>query len=297
MKILLAEDDATSRRMLSAVLGKWGYEVTTTADGAEAWDVLQRPDAPRLAILDWMMPGMDGIDVCRKVRAIPTQNPPYIIMLTSLGAHEDIARGLDAGANDYVAKPHNNAELRARLGVGQRMLELQSEANAARQALAHEAMHDPLTGIFNRRAIMDLLRKELARAAREDQALSVGLCDIDHFKQVNDTHGHQSGDDVLCSFVQCIQSGLRSYDHVGRYGGEEFLVLAPGARGAAESGLYERLRKGVADSAMHTRSGNLKITVSIGVAEGLGEDAADEVLAAADAALYRAKDNGRNCIA
>jgi two-component system, cell cycle response regulator len=294
MKILIAEDDATSRRMLSAVLSKWGYEVIATDDGAQAGEALQQPGAPRLAILDGMMPEMDGIEVCRRVRAIETRDPPYIIMLTSMGEHEDIVAGLDAGANDYVSKPHNNAELRARVSVGQRMLELQSEANAARDALAHEAMHDPLTGILNRRAIKDMLRKELARAAREGQLLSIGMCDIDHFKRVNDTYGHQVGDDVLCGFVQRIQSRLRGYDHLGRYGGEEFLVITPGASGAAGTELYQRLCEGVADGDIQTRSGNVTLTVSIGVAQGAGEDAMDAILAAADSSLYDAKHNGRN---
>jgi len=296
MKILIAEDDSTSRRMLTAVLGKWGYKVTATCDGAEALAALQRPDAPRLAILDWMMPKMDGVEVCRQVREIETQDPPYIIMLTSKEEHQDIAQGLDTGANDYIVKPHNNTELRARVGVGQRMLELRSELNKARDALAYEAMHDPLTGIFNRRAILDMLRKELARAKRENHELSIGLFDIDFFKKVNDTYGHQVGDDVLRGFVQRIQGGLRSYDHLGRYGGEEFLVLAPGGERPAAAGLYERLRKGVDDSDVHTRSGNVAITVSSGVAEGSGEDALDAILAAADTALYEAKGRGRNCV-
>ncbi len=294
MRILIAEDDATSRRMLSGVLRKWGYAVTVTGDGAQAWEALQQPDAPRLAIIDGMMPELDGIEVCRRVRAIETRDPPYIIMLTSMGKHEDIVAGLDAGANDYVSKPHNNAELRARVGVGQRMLELQAEANTARDALAHEAMHDPLTGIFNRRAIMEMLRKELARAAREHQPLSIGMCDIDHFKRVNDTYGHQTGDDVLCGFVQRIQDRLRSYDHLGRVGGEEFLVLAPHASGAPQAGLFQRLCEDISDGDIQTRSGNVAITVSIGIAEGAGENAMDAMLAAADSALYDAKDNGRN---
>ncbi len=297
MKILIAEDDATSRRMLTAVLDKWGYEVTVTSDGAQAWEAMQQPDAPRLAILDWMMPEMDGVEVCRKVRDIATQHPPYIIMLTGKEEHQDIARGLDMGANDYIVKPHNNTELRARVGVGQRMVELQAELGKARDALAHEAMHDPLTGIFNRRAILDILRQELARAKRENHKLSIGLLDIDFFKNVNDTYGHQVGDDVLCGFVQRIQDGLRSYDHLGRYGGEEFLVLAPSAEHTATtSTLYERLCKAVDESDICTRAGDVAITVSIGVAEGAGEDSLDTILAAADIALYEAKNLGRNCV-
>ena len=296
MKVLIAEDDATSRRMLAAVLGKWGYEVTVTSDGAEAWSALQAPEAPPLAILDWMMPGMDGVEVCRNVRALAAENPPYIIMLTSLGAHQDIVTGLDAGANDYVAKPYNNAELRARVGVGQRMLEMRAALSQARDALAHEATHDALTGILNRRAILDRLRIELARAERENGTVSVGLCDIDHFKEVNDRHGHQVGDDVLCGFAERVQNRLRSYDHFGRYGGEEFLVITPGSPPSDEAALYERLRAGVADEAIQTRGDAVAISVSIGVAHGSGEEALDALLADADRALYEAKGHGRNCV-
>ncbi len=296
-RILVAEDNAVSRLMLESLLGKWGFEVQAVTDGCRAYEALTQAGAPRLAILDWEMPGMDGVQVCRKIREIETDDPPYLIMLTSHGDRDDVVEGLDAGANDYIAKPFYRAELRARVDVGCRMLELRAQLKHARDALAYEAMHDPLTGIFNRRAILSMLRKELARAAREDKPLSVGLCDIDHFKQVNDTYGHQTGDDVLCGLVQRVQGALRSYDHFGRYGGEEFLVLVPGATGAAESNLYERLRAAVANDAIHTRSGAVAITVSIGVAEGTGEAAMDAVLAAADAALYRAKSEGRNRIA
>ena len=297
MKILIAEDDSTSRSILTAILKKWGYEPIVTEDGQAAWNALQQPDAPKLVLLDWSMPGMDGLEICRRLRQIVSSDPPYVILLTGRGEKNDIVQGLDAGANDYISKPYDSKELRARIRVGQRMAELQSNLLEARNALAHQATYDSLTGVLNRRAILDHLHKELARARRENGTLSVGMCDIDHFKAVNDTWGHLTGDSVLVAFTRCLLAGLREYDHVGRYGGEEFLVIAVGSKGQSEESLYERLRAGVAASRIETEGKTVSITVSIGVAPGTGQSTVDSLLAAADAALYRAKAAGRNRVA
>ena len=296
MRILVAEDDLTSRSILTTILSQWGHDPIAVSDGNAAWEVLQDPRAPKLALLDWEMPELSGPDVCRRVRQMETSDPPYIIILTSKGEKGDLVRGLEAGANDYVVKPYDRDELRARISAAQRMVELQSELNKARDALAFEALHDPLTGILNRRAIFGALAKELSRAGREGRGLSIGLCDIDYFKNVNDTYGHQVGDEVLRQFAQRIRASLRDYDHVGRYGGEEFLVVAPGSSGGVEEGLYERLAQAAAD-AMRTKAGEISITISIGVAGGSGGSTIEDLFAEADAALYRAKREGRNCVA
>ena len=243
------------------------------------------------------MPGMDGLEVCRRLRENESRNPPYVILLTARGEKGDIVQGLEAGANDYVAKPYDNEELQARIRVGQRMLEMQSHLLEARDALVHQATHDPLTGIFNRRAILDRLAQEISRAKREQGSLSVGMCDIDHFKNINDAYGHQAGDEALVAFTRCIQDRLRDYDCFGRYGGEEFLVIAPGSMGHSGESLYERLRAGVADAEIPTNAGTLSLTVSIGVAPGTGLSTVDALLATADAALYQAKAEGRNRVA
>jgi two-component system cell cycle response regulator len=294
MKILIAEDDLTSRSILTAVLKKWDFDPVVAEDGAAAWDYLQRPDAPGLVLLDWNMPGLDGLEVCRRLRAVETRNPAYVILLTARGQKGDIVLGLQAGANDYISKPYHSEELQARIGVGRRMLELQSHLLEARDALIHQATHDPLTDILNRRAILDRLAQEISRAGREKACLSVGMFDIDHFKAVNDVHGHQAGDDALIAFTRCIRARLRNYDILGRYGGEEFLVIAPGSVGHNGESLYERLRAGVAETVTPTRAGPLSLTVSIGVAKGTGAGTVDALLAAADAALYQAKAAGRN---
>ncbi len=294
MRILIAEDDFTSRTILTAMLEKWGFDPLPASNGEVAWEAMQKPDAPKLVILDWNMPRLDGLEVCRRIRKMNISDPPYVIILTSKGEKSDIVRGLEAGGNDYISKPYDNAELQARIKVGQRMIELQSSLNQARETMTHLAMHDPLTGVLNRRAILDTVRKEISRTKRSSADLSVGMLDIDHFKQVNDSHGHQVGDDVLCEVVRCIQGNLRDYDQVGRYGGEEFLVVAPGSDGNPVESLYRRLCAGVAKNPITTRGRSLSVTVSIGVAGGIGFSTVDAMLAAADTALYRAKDEGRN---
>ena len=294
MKILIAEDDLTSRSILTAILKKWGFDPVVTEDGGKAWEVLQQPDAPRLILHDWNMPTMDGVEICRRLREIVSSNPPYVILLTARDEKGDIVQGLEAGANDYVAKPYDSRELQARIRVGQRMLEMQANLLEARDALEHQAMHDFLTGVFNRRAIRDRLKQEMARAGREKENLSIGMLDIDHFKNINDTYGHQAGDEALIAFTRRIQDGLREYDCLGRYGGEEFLVIAPRSCGSPGESLYERLRARIAGAAIATNAGSISLTVSIGVAPATGQSNADAVLAAADAALYQAKAEGRN---
>jgi two-component system, cell cycle response regulator len=296
MRILIADDDFTSRTVLAGVLRKSGHEVVETVDGAAAWKALQQPDAPRLVILDWMMPEMNGPEVVQRVRALQTDRPSHIIMLTSKGEKADIITGLDAGANDYLAKPFDVGELRARVEVGRRMVEMQDAVIESREALAHQATHDVLTGMLNRRAILDRLREELARAERLGESLAVGMCDIDHFKLVNDTYGHFTGDDVLCGLARILEGNLREYDAVGRTGGEEFLVIAPMKSAMECAPTFTRLCARVAASKMPTRSGGVPITISVGVLCVTSEKSVDAVLDAADRALYLAKERGRNCV-
>jgi two-component system, cell cycle response regulator len=294
MRILIADDDFTSRTVLTGLLKKSGHEAVVTVNGMEAWMAMQRPDAPRLAILDWMMPEMDGLEVVRQIRTMQIDRPPYLIILTSRDEEENIIAGLDAGANDYLAKPFNPGELIARVEAGRRMIEMQDSLIESRDILTLQATHDPLTGMLNRRAIFEHLHKELIRSQRQENGLAIGMCDIDHFKQINDTYGHQTGDDVLCALAQILKESIRDYDCVGRMGGEEFVVVAPMKAGVDCSSLFERLCRRVAESSITTRSGRLSVTVSIGVACAAVGRTEDEILAAADSALYRAKAQGRN---
>jgi two-component system cell cycle response regulator len=299
VRILIADDDLTSRLVLTGVLQKCGHDVVATLDGAAAWEAMQRPDAPTIAILDWMMPGLSGPDVCRRVRGLASDQPPYLILLTSKGEKADIIAGLEAGADDYLAKPFDSGELRARVEVGRRIIDLQVRLLEARDALAHEASHDPLTGALNRRAFAEVLSRALSEERRYHGGLALGICDLDEFKAVNDVHGHQTGDEVLVELVHVLSESLRGHDVLARHGGDEFVVLA-GHVGDADVGrIFERMRAAVADHAMPTRAGDLGVTLSFGVSRWTDGQTGDDLLAAADAALYRAKAAGRNrvCLA
>jgi two-component system, cell cycle response regulator len=294
MKILIADDDVTSRLVLSGVLRKNGHEVVETVDGLQAWDTLNRPDAPKLAILDWVMPGLAGVDLCRRVRAIETPQPPYIILLTSRDQKADIVTGLEAGADDYLAKPFDPGELLARITVGRRLIELQARLDEAHDALTHEAMHDPLTGVLNRRAFAGALSRELSRKRRYENVLAIGICDVDNFKGINDTFGHPTGDEVLCGLVRLIEANLRGHDILGRHGGDEFVVATEHRRIDGPGILFERLRTSVAAGPIATEAGDISITISFGVKVAAEGDTETELLAAADRALYQAKSSGRN---
>lgn len=295
-KILIAEDDQTARKMLSGIVRKWGYEPITVADGLAAWEAIQEPNPPRLLLLDWMMPKIDGRELCRRIRDRKSSNPPYIILLTARDATEDIVSGLDSGANDYIVKPFQPAELGARLRVGYRLLTLQAELNETRERLIYQARHDPLTGSLNRRAIMEEIEREMARSRRGGLPLFAAICDLDHFKAINDTYGHQTGDAVLNEFVQRTTANLRTYDRVGRYGGEEFLLLAPVIGDQDPPDLFERLRRMVAEQTFNLDGAPVSLTVSMGIARLHAEDSIDEFLGRADTALYEAKRTGRNRI-
>ncbi len=296
MRILIADDDPAFRDLLKERLAKWGYEVVIAENGNEAWQVLQADDAPSLAILDWMMPGMAGIEVCRRVRKEKEEPYTYIILLTSQQQDEDIVAGMEAGADDYITKPFKHSELRVRLRAGRRIIELQNELLAARENLREKASHDSLTSLWNHEEILGILGQELARAEREKQCISVIMADLDHFKMVNDTYGHLAGDAVLRLTAKRMLSLMRGYDFIGRYGGEEFLVILPECCKECSVAFAERLRSCVSSGSMDTPEGMIPVTISIGVAASGGENgwAADSLVKAADVALYRAKENGRN---
>ncbi len=296
MRVLLAEDDAVLRRLLESFLAKWGYEVVVAKDGAEAWEILQARDAPRLALLDWVMPVMDGVEVCRKVRKRLSQPYIYILLLTAKKEHFDVVDGLESGADDYLTKPFSPEELEARLRTSKRILDLEDHLVAAREAMHFKATHDALTGLWNRAAILDILRRELPRARREGTSLGLLMADVDHFKLTNDTHGHLVGDEVLREVARRMMASVRVYDAVGRYGGEEFLILLPGCEESSTLERAEQLRAALEDQAMDATGGPVRVTLSIGAlsTRSWGEADVDTLLRAADDALYRAKAAGRN---
>jgi len=296
MNVLIADDDVVSRRLLQVSLGQAGYQVETAANGAEALRALQESDRHRLAVLDWMMPEMDGVEVCRAVRKLAREPYIYIILLTAKERQNDIVEGLEAGADDYITKPFDLHELKARLRAGNRILELQEQLVSARDELRVRATHDSLTGLWNRGAILETLKNEMARSVRESTQLSIILADIDYFKRVNDTHGHQAGDAVLREVARRMQASVRVYDSVGRYGGEEFLIVSPGCGLSEAVNQAERLRRSVAAEEISVPGGQrLAATMSFGVATITPElKEHGDLLRAADEALYIAKKNGRN---
>jgi two-component system, cell cycle response regulator len=310
MKVLIAEDQAAIRRWLTGLVERWGYDVVAVGDGEAAWEVLQAPDGPQLAILDWMMPRMDGQELCKRIRQNPQETYIYVIMLTGKDAREDIVRGLEAGADDYVIKrlaPDNSdlAELKARLNTGRRIIELQAEllkANKAlekaNEALTIQATHDGLTSLWNRSAIIELLEREWSDARRQVKPLGVVIADLDHFKRINDTHGHLAGDTVLRSAARHMQSVSRPSDLIGRYGGEEFLLVLPGCALPNLVPLAERLRQAVCDLSIDFGGERIPVTVSMGgtSADPAWSGSLAALLHAADEALYRAKAAGRNCV-
>lgn len=292
-EVLVAEDDPMFRKILQNWLQSWDYKVIVATDGTEAWNILQQERPPDLLILDWVMPGVDGMELCRRIRERQSASYQYILIVTANDARQDVVRGLEAGADDYLTKPFDKAELRARLRVGRRILTLQEDLVRAREDLRFQATHDVLTGIWNRRAVLDLLHREIERAARFHASTGVLMLDLDHFKKINDTYGHLTGDAVLKETAQRITQVVRSYDFVGRYGGEEFLVLLPGCdkEQAEQSG--ERIRFAVMATPVAAGGSEISVTISIGATATIGGPET-EVLAIADAALYQAKSAGRN---
>jgi two-component system, cell cycle response regulator len=294
-RVLVAEDDAMFRKILATWLKNWGYEVTLAEDGASAWKILEQAAPPQLLILDWMMPAISGLELCRKIRErnqIPYQ---YILLATANDAKQDLVTGLEAGADDYLTKPFDKSELQARLRAGNRILTLQDDQIRAHEQLRFQASHDQLTGVLNRGEILETLRRELERAARSQTAIGLLMLDIDHFKRINDTYGHLTGDAVLKEVAQRIVKAVRSYDAVGRYGGEEFVVVLPGCGREEIDHSAERVRAAVNQGSIQASESKIPATISIGAAVANNGSISDtEMLAAADSALYKAKEAGRN---
>jgi len=296
MKILVADDDSMMRTLLLSGLPRLDYRVEIAEDGDQAWSVLEQPDAPEIAILDWMMPGMTGVDICHKLRQRKDAAYVYVVLLTGMDTLDHLVKGMEAGADDYMTKPFKPAELNARLRAGRRILDLQRELLAAQAQLQILADRDSLTSLSNRRIVLARLQEELARTERDRNPVGVILLDIDHFKQINDTLGHARGDEVLQEVAQRLTGSIRPYDSLGRYGGEEFLIVAANCNLAETFKLAERVRSNLCSVPVESSSGPIEVSASFGVsATTVGEERDSKALiVAADRALYRAKELGRN---
>jgi two-component system, cell cycle response regulator len=297
--ILLAEDDPVTRMLMTRFLKKAGYEVDAVGDGTEALEHMSRRYYPIL-VTDWEMPEMDGVELCKAVRNLQLDGYVYALLLTARNAKEHIIAGLEAGADDYLIKPVHEPELIARLNTGRRILALEHSLRAANERNRILSITDALTGAFNRRYLMDQLPREVERCRRYANPLSVIMCDIDHFKQVNDVRGHASGDEVLQQFAARIQKSIRANsDWLARLGGEEFLIVLPETDYEGAVTAAEKIRNIVVEAHFMTRGGNLQVTSSFGVAstEAQGPDMSlkvETLMKTADECLYRSKQSGRN---
>jgi len=299
VKILIAEDDTISRRMLEKVFNGQGYEIFSAADGAAAWRILEEPDHPHLLVLDWMMPGLTGVEIVQRVRERPDGHTYYIIILTSLDTPADTSFALDGGADDFVSKPYHADSLRSRANVGKRIVSLYEKLSEkmrlleeAHATISHLAATDELTGLYNRRFFNEHFTQSLSAARRYSFPLSLIMADIDKFKTVNDTYGHAAGDKVLKAFADILRTVGRTEDICARWGGEEFIILLGHTSCAGAIIVAERVRSVM--EAECQRITSIAVTVSLGVAELNGDEDAEALLKRADSALYRAKDEGRN---
>lgn len=317
MKVLVAEDDYTSRVLLETMLRGWGHEVLTAEDGDSALRLIAQHDDLQLLVLDWIMPGPDGPDICRAVRAAVRQNYVYIILLTAKTEREAFLEGMESGADDYIIKPFDAEQMRARLRVAERIVQLEERLSSQNEALRlaneqtrqlltqvqaqaieleRQAREDWLTGLYNRRHLDFHLQREFVRARRYQSPLTVAIADLDNFKSVNDRFSHHVGDEVLRTLADILQSNSRSTDIVGRYGGEEFVIILPET--TREQGLIvcEKIRRTVEEYDWSRVHEGLRMTVSVGMSSDTSLANYEKMLTQADDRLYEAKRAGKNTV-
>jgi len=298
VKILIADDSEMTRMILEGRLKQWGYEVINACDGQEAWGILQKKGRPRIALIDWMMPRLNGIELLKKIRQYIKEPYIYTILLTAKKGKDNLVEAMNAGADDFISKPFDPNILKVRLRAGARITKLQEELIAAREALRVQATHDSLTQLFNRSALMDMMSREISRSIRDQSSIGLLIVDIDHFKSVNDTFGHLVGDQVLKQLSSQMKTCTRQYDIIGRYGGEEFIILLPRCGKQEVLSVAERLRNSISNTLFETTAGPINLSISLGatwVTPSDQECHEEELIRIADEALYKAKNNGRNC--
>ena len=295
MKILIVEDELIFRRMVKKYLLDAGYDIVEAEDGQSAWELFEH-EPFQLVITDWMMPGLNGPELVQKIRTGTQQNYTYIIMLTAMNDKDNVVLGLESGVDEYLTKPFNSRELIARVASGMRILKLEEQLMQARQQMEILAMHDGLTGLLNRRAIEEYAEAEFSIASRKERAMSVILVDIDHFKNVNDQFGHKFGDHTLQQVAKVLTNNLRNYDRVGRWGGEEFVLILPDTQLKDAATVAERVRVQMAQMKISLEDGGtFSVHISLGVACTASQfSSLTKLIDASDQALYQAKQTGRN---
>ncbi len=294
-KILIAEDDLITAKILQKHLVTWGYDVYMEKDGEEAWNTLERENI-QIALLDWMMPRLNGLQLCRKIREIRSDPYRYLILVTARTTTLDIVEGLNAGADDYITKPVEPAELRARLMTGTRIIELENSNKRLQKKLEKLAQEDSLTGFLNKRNIQERLEEELSRGKREGRPVSAILLDIDRFKEINDTYGHNGGDQVILEIARRLRQNIRKHDQIGRYGGDEILILLWNAGITHLKVIADRLCYSISEKPVLTDVGPIPVSVSVGGASSEHDlsISGEELTKISDMALYQAKHLGRN---
>lgn len=290
LRVLLADHEPASRLELETLLKRWGFEVLAVKNGRDAWAALEQGDT-RLALLDTGLPTPNGFELCRQLRARAGGSETFIILMTPDNAPSTVAEIMNAGADDFLARPVQAHHLHLRLQTARRIVQMQNELRA-------RASIDTLTGLWNHAMVLEMFNAELKRAERDELPVSIVLTDVDRLKQINDFHGHGVGDEILHCIAERMRVALRSYYMCGRYGGEEFLVVLPRCGKANAMEVAGRVRAAIADKPLPTSAGEMSVTVSCGVATtGRGQPVTPEkAIKAADEALFRAKRNGRNCI-
>jgi diguanylate cyclase (GGDEF)-like protein len=303
VRVLIADDDPISRRVLAASLRKWGHEVVVTENGLEAWQALQEEGAPHLAILDWMMPGLDGVEICRRVRNEMTHSQVYIILLTALRQKENLIEGLEAGADDYLTKPFDRHELRVRVQAGARIVELQQRLRAqvrdleeaiverqrAEEALRNLSLTDHMTGLYNHRGFFTLAEHQAKTARRSKQNALLIYADMDGLKQINDNLGHHVGSQAITALAEVLKQSFRDCDIVARLGGDEFAILAPNVPFEESDRILNRLRSNL--DAFNANADTFQLSASIGVVQidHSSNLTIDEQMTTADRAMYEDK--------
>jgi len=295
IKVLIAEDDLITSKILERHLRRWGYQTLRAKDGHEAWRVLQKPGL-RLALLDWMMPKVDGVELCKRIRQVSKPNYTYIILVTQKDEIQDVIKGLQAGADDYMTKPINFLELHARLQTGRRIIKLEDNLLETQNRLYALSTKDNLTALWNRATVLRFLEEELEQGARQKTPTSAIMIDVDEFKAINDTYGHVTGDSVLRAIAEGLSENVRIYDKIGRYGGDEILIVLPNSTHRHVGKIAERLRIACAKKKIRVPGGRISMTLSLGCvsSESIVWASVDRMIFACDWALYQAKYQGRN---